>query len=52
VTTSVVFTVIAAVCFLLALVIALFGTLDPEAAQALLFGGLAAFALGHIPWQR
>lgn len=49
--TNVVFTLIAAVCFIVALLFVLFGTLEPDARDALLFGGLGAYALGRIPWR-
>lgn len=50
-TAGVVFTVVAVVCSVLALVITLFGTLEPDARDALLFGGLTAYALGRLPWR-
>lgn len=43
------FIVLALVLFLIALLVPLWGTLDPDAERALLFGGLASFAAGHLP---
>lgn len=49
--TATVCTIAAVVCFLAALIGVVAGPIDAHAVQVLVITGLAAFALGHLPWR-
>ncbi len=49
---SVMCVVVAVVFFLVALIGVLGGSMAAGTVQALTLAGLAAFALGHLPWMR
>lgn len=43
--------IVSVVCFLAALIGVVAGPIDAQTIQILTLAGLAAFALGHLPWR-